>query len=214
MNKAHRIMRDITKRVVCSDLELNDFGLSLGFTCEEITQKMTNHSKSVETAAWSLACEWWDASHESDADKSEILVQAVETTGKAEMVDRVREMLFKNADEKEFHNARETSLVTESGQVRLGTESINEGPINHERNGKIAQSSANTQLSKPAKTVHGQSKKIMGFLRSKPKCNVFPSKKPPTAVVLKSEDEGSEKVTNGNVQKRKMNKYIPTELLY
>ena len=54
------LLREVTKLLVTSDVNLVDFGLHLGFGRDEITQMKTNNPNSVETAAWGLACNWWD----------------------------------------------------------------------------------------------------------------------------------------------------------
>ena len=171
---------------------------------------MTNNSRSVETAAWSLACEWWDKNLESYAEKSKILLKAVENLGKADMVDKIQEMLHRDSDQDEIAlgEPRSTSLVTRNGQV--GTESVYEEQSKCERNGKIAQSGEKKHLAMCSKMAKRQRKKFAQMFRSKPKCD---GKIPPTLVELKSEEQSGKKLTNGNVQKR-ANKYIPTKLLY
>ena len=173
---------------------------------------MTNNSRSVETAAWSLACEWWDKNLESYAEKSKILLKAVENLGKADMVDQIQEMLQGDSDQDEIAlgERRSTSLVTRNGQV--GKESDYEEQAKCERNGKIAQSGENKHLAMCSKMAKRQRKKFAQMFRSKPKCR-SDGKIPPTLVELKSEEQSGKKLTNGNVQKR-VNKYIPTKLLY
>ena len=92
-NKHHRILRDITKVIICTIPEAYDFGLSLGFTYGEITQKLTNYSRCVEMAGWGLACEWWDSSRRSYHEKSQFLLEAVRYLEKGHLEEQIREKL-------------------------------------------------------------------------------------------------------------------------
>ena len=54
---------------------------------------MTNNPRSVETAAWSLACKWWDSSPKSSTEKSQALIDAAEKVGKPTLVPEVESLL-------------------------------------------------------------------------------------------------------------------------
>ena len=56
---------------------------------------MTNHPRSIETAAWKLTCRWWD-SKPNFAVKAEELLQAVEAMGKGSFKSQIETMLRKS----------------------------------------------------------------------------------------------------------------------
>ena len=89
-------MRRITKRLINTDDDLLDFGLQLGFARDEIFQMKTNNPNSIETAAWGLACEWWESSKIIHDRKPDLLVEAVQAIGKLEIIGQIRDMLPRN----------------------------------------------------------------------------------------------------------------------
>ena len=82
-NRHHVLLREITKLLISKETELIDFGLHIGHKRDQIEQKLTNNPRSVETAAWSLACEWWESSQQSHLEKSQILLESADSVGKA-----------------------------------------------------------------------------------------------------------------------------------
>ena len=56
----------------------------------------TNNPNSIETAAWGLACKWWEVSPVGYERKLHILVDAAQEIGKLEIIGQIRDMLPRN----------------------------------------------------------------------------------------------------------------------
>ena len=213
-NKYHRILRDITKMIICTIPEAHDFGLSLGFTCGEITQKLTNFCHSVEMAGWSLACEWWDSSPRPDHEKSQFLLEAVRYLGKGQLEGQIREKLPRGIQEeetREIHNGG-----TEGGQEELSTRSRDtEEEDRNEGNGTVASGIAHTTGRKYEKfEMPGGKKKFLPLFRKKVKSDTCESKGVTSLDDLATKDREIEKFGNGENPKRRMNKYTPMKVVY
>ena len=102
LNQEQIRLRDVTREAVCSETELFDLGLHLGYTIEQIKQKRTNHPYSMENAALDMTCEWWDSDQQSDIKKIEVLKGAVTRIGKVQLGSRVKSMLCQNLTSNEF----------------------------------------------------------------------------------------------------------------
>ena len=63
-------LREITKEAVCSDTDLYDFGLLLGYQHHQIKQKRANHPFSIENAALEMVYEYWDCNSTSKIEKA------------------------------------------------------------------------------------------------------------------------------------------------
>ena len=210
-NKYHRILRDITKMIICTIPEAHDFGLSLGFTCGDITQKLTNYSHSVEMAGWSLACEWWDSSPRPDHEKSQFLLEAVRYLGKGQVEGQIREMLLRVIQEeetREFKNGRTEEELSEFSKENTEEEERNEG------NGTVASGIAHETGRKCEKSeMSGGKKKFLTLFRKKIKSDTYESNGVSSLDNLATKDRETEKFGNGENPKRKMNKYTPMKVV-
>ena len=87
------LLREVTKLLISKETELIDFGLHIGHKRDLIEQKLTNNPRSVETAAWSLACEWWESSQQSHLEKSQMLLESADAVGKAALKPDIHALL-------------------------------------------------------------------------------------------------------------------------
>ena len=78
---------------MCSDTDLYDFGLVLGYQHHQIKQKRANHPFSIENAALEMVCEYWDCNSTSKIEKAGVVQKAVEGTGKVWLANNVQHML-------------------------------------------------------------------------------------------------------------------------
>ena len=61
----HKLLRSITRDVITNDLELIDFGFQLDLPPSMVKQKLSDYPRSIETASYMVASEWWDTSGNS-----------------------------------------------------------------------------------------------------------------------------------------------------
>ena len=81
-NEDHKLLRSITRDTITNDLELIDFGLQLELPPSIVKQKLQDYPRSIETASYMVASEWWDSSGNSRDEKYESLRGAVHSMGK------------------------------------------------------------------------------------------------------------------------------------
>ena len=94
-NKDERLLRDITKMLVVIEDDLIDFGLLLGFERYEIKQIYTNNPRSVENAAWELACDWWNKDRKVKSQKIQFLREAAGEMKQFQRVQHIQELIDK-----------------------------------------------------------------------------------------------------------------------
>ena len=93
LNRDQISLREITKEAVCSDTDLYDFGLLLGYQHHQIKQKRANHPFSIENAALEMVCKYWDCNSTSRIEKARVVQKAIEGTGKVWLANNVQHML-------------------------------------------------------------------------------------------------------------------------
>ena len=203
--------------ITCTIPEAHDFGLSLGFTYGEITQKLTNYSRSVEMAGWSLACEWWDSSPKPDLEKSQFLLEAVRYLEKGHLEEQIREKLLRGVPEEEPREIDNGGTEGVQEELSEHSEHTKEEETNgmHVENGTAASGIANETRRKCGKSeTSGGKKKFLPIFRKKNKSNTFESKGVSTLEDLRTKDPETEKFGNSEISKRKMNKYTPMKVVY
>ena len=94
---------------MCSDTDLYDFGLLLGYQHHQIKQKRANHPFSIENAALEMVCEYWGCNSISKTEKVRVVQKAVEGTGKVAFANKVQHVLGTDA-----RGARKTLLMCKS----------------------------------------------------------------------------------------------------
>ena len=92
-NEDHKFLRSITRETITSDLELIDSGLQLDLSPSMVKQKLCDYPRSIETASYMVASDWWDSSGNSREEKCSILFDVVRSMGKNNTADRLESML-------------------------------------------------------------------------------------------------------------------------
>ena len=80
-NEDHKLLRTITRETITNQLELMDFGYELGCPLSLMKQKLHDHPRSIETAPYMLAFEWWESLQIPRDQKYRVLLEAVRSTG-------------------------------------------------------------------------------------------------------------------------------------
>ena len=93
-----------------------NFLLELGYKRGPIDQQVTNHPRSIQTAAWNLTCRWWD-SEPDFAVKAEKLLQAIEEIGKGSLKSEIEELLKKNPNYRERRQPCMGAVAQASGET-------------------------------------------------------------------------------------------------
>ena len=204
--------------IICTIPEAHDFGLSLGFTYSEITQKLTNYSRSVEMAGWSLACEWWDSSPRPYHEKSQFLLEAVRYLEKGHLEEQIREKLLRGVQEeepREIDNGGTQELQEELSQRSKDTEDEETNGAHAEGNGTLASGIAHETRRKCEKSeTSGGKKKFLSIFHKKIKSDTFESKGVSSLEDLATKNPETEKSGNSEIPKRKRNKYTPMNVVY
>ena len=203
--------------IICTIPEAHDFGLSLGFTYGDITQKLTNYSRSVEMAGWSLACEWWDSSPRSYHEKSQFLLEAVRYLEKGHLEEQIREKLLRGVPEEEPREIDNGGNEGVQKELSEHSEDTKEEETNemHVENGTAANGITYEARRKCGKSeTSGGKKKFLPIFRKKNKSDTFESKGVSTLEDWATKDSQTEKFGNSDIPKRKMNKYTPMKVVY
>ena len=208
-NRNHILLREVTKLLISKETELIDFGLHIGYKQDQIEQKLTNNPRSVETAAWSLACEWWDFSQQSYVEKSQILLDAVDRIGKAALKSDIHALLEMPSPRQELVEIKEPQDGNLDSVQRTGCDEImvNGGKIplgNLSLKDKLDE----TNIVRQAQ-VFGHEKvditsRIVKLFRRKGK-----SHEQKQTIVEESKPNGS---LHSNSQKSVMNEYNPVDI--
>ena len=90
------MLRSITKETITSDLDLIELGLELGLPHTMMKQKLHDYPRSIETASYMLAAEWWDSSGNSSQEKCRALFNAVHSMGKKCTAQRLQNVVQEN----------------------------------------------------------------------------------------------------------------------
>ena len=92
-NEDHKLLRTITRETITNQLELIDFGDELGCPLSLMKQKLHDHPRSIETASYMLAFEWWESLQVPRHQKYRVLLEAVRSTGNLTTADMLEGLL-------------------------------------------------------------------------------------------------------------------------
>ena len=81
-NEDHKLLRSITRDTITNELELIDLGLQLDLPPSMVKQKLHDYPRSIETASYMVASEWWDSCSSSREEKYGLLLDTVHSMGK------------------------------------------------------------------------------------------------------------------------------------
>ena len=95
-NDDHKLLRNITRDTITNDLELNDFGLQLDLPPSMVKQKLRDYPRSIETASYMVASEWWDSSGNPREEKYRLLLDTVRSMGKKSTAQRLENVVQEN----------------------------------------------------------------------------------------------------------------------
>ena len=115
-NTDDKMLRKITKLLATTEDDCINFLLELGYKQGPIDQQVTNHPRSIQTAAWNLTCRWWD-SEPDFAVKAEKLLQAIEEIGKGYLKPEIEEQLRKSPSYRERRQPAMGAAAQASGET-------------------------------------------------------------------------------------------------
>ena len=125
-NKEQLALKKLTQRLITSIDDLISFGLYLGFTCNMIEQRITNNPRSVEGAAFTLACDWWSFSIKSIEEKKPELLKCCEVVNKLNLKSEIKELLEIETSHVEQEENEHLSVVEYS---RVDNEMVAKKPV-------------------------------------------------------------------------------------
>ena len=167
ISQGERLLKEITKRLIDEEGNLDDFGLFLKCTTSEIKKARADNRK-IDRAGWSLACKWWKSKNLSRDRKMEILPEAANAVGKDVLRDEIQEIINEMRTSLEYSRTPNGQIELSNGHVGISADGNGFGAEIHnghthvangvEDRNKIARNNRVLRISKKemvAKVVEG-----------------------------------------------------------